>query len=166
MTAGRTGTGEFERPSLHLLMRRSWERSSERDWAEVLGALPLFSTMGKRQLRELARVARVQDYEQGANIVRVGETGDSFYLLLEGRATVVGKSRGLRPGDYFGEMAVLDGAPRSATITAATPVRAIKLPRRAFCRAARSSKPFEKIHASPWQSWPRSPSGSGARSGR
>lgn len=137
MTSGRTRSGEFEGPSLHMLMRRSWERSSERDWAEVLGALPLFASMGTRQLRELARVASVRDYEQGANIVRVGEAGNSFYLLLEGRATVAGKPRGLGPGDYFGEMAILDGAPRSATITAATPVRAIRLPRGAFMKAIR-----------------------------
>jgi CRP-like cAMP-binding protein len=129
------GDSAFERPSLRMLMRRSWEQPSEREWAEVLAALPLFSTMGKRQVRRLAKLVRVQDYEPGASIVRVGEAGDSFYLLLEGRAGVAGKSRVLRAGDFFGEMALLDGGPRSATITATTPVRTMRLPRRAFMEA-------------------------------
>jgi CRP/FNR family cyclic AMP-dependent transcriptional regulator len=126
---------EFERPSLQTLMQRSWERSSERDWAEVLHSLPLFSTMGKRQVQKLAKAASVRDYEPEQTIVRVGEPGDSFYVLLEGRASVAGKSRVLRPGDFFGEMALLDGGPRSATITATTSVRAIRLPRRSFTKA-------------------------------
>jgi hypothetical protein len=77
---------DFERPSLQTVMKRSWESSSDRDWAEVLHALPLFSTMGKRQVQKLARVASVRDYEPDENLVRVGEPGDSFYVLLEGRA--------------------------------------------------------------------------------
>src|SRR5262245_30461086 len=120
MTAAGGGGDTFERPSLQMLMRRSWERSTERDWAEVLAALPLFATMRKRQVRRLAKSVSVRDYEPGASIVQVGEAGDAFYLLLEGRAAVAGKSRVLRPGDFFGEMALLDGGPRSATITATT----------------------------------------------
>ena len=125
----------LERPSLQMLMRRSWERPTERDWAEVLHSLPLFSTLGKRQVRSLARYATVRDYEEGARIVRAGDAGDSFYVLLEGRARVARKSRMLRPGDFFGEMALLDGGPRSATITATTPVRAMRLPRRSLAKA-------------------------------
>jgi CRP-like cAMP-binding protein len=126
---------EYESPSLQMLMRRSWERPTERDWVEVLGALPLFSQLGKRQVRRIARLARVVDYSPDEEIVRAGEHGDSFYLLLEGRAAAAGKSRALRPGDFFGEMALIDGLPRSATITATTAVRAMKLPRRAFITA-------------------------------
>jgi CRP/FNR family transcriptional regulator, cyclic AMP receptor protein len=118
-----------------MLMRRSWERSNERDWADVLAALPLFSKMGKRQVRRVAKLASIRDYEPGASIVQVGETGNSFYVLLEGHARVAGRTRALRPGDFFGEMALLDGGPRSATITAETTVRAIRLPRRAFLKA-------------------------------
>jgi CRP/FNR family cyclic AMP-dependent transcriptional regulator len=129
------GGDEYESPSLQMLMRRSWEQPTERDWTEVLGALPLFSQLGKRQVRRLARLATVVDYAPEEDIVRAGERGDSFYLLLEGRATVVGKSSPLRAGDFFGEMALIDGGPRSATITAMTPVRAMKLPRRGFITA-------------------------------
>ena len=132
--ATRRQRGEYESPSLHTLMRRSWERPTERDWADVIGALPLFSRLGKRQVRGLAKLATVVDYSPGEIIVQAGERGDSFYLVLEGRASVAGRSRTLGPGDFFGEMALIDGGPRSATVTAKTEVRTMKLPRRAFIK--------------------------------
>jgi CRP-like cAMP-binding protein len=117
-------------------MRRSWERPKERDWAEVLGALPLFARLSKRQLRGLAKHAKVADYSPGEPIVQRGARGDSFYLMLEGRASVLGKSaRALGPGDFFGEIALLDGGPRSRTVKATTGVRTMRLPRRAFVKA-------------------------------
>jgi CRP/FNR family transcriptional regulator, cyclic AMP receptor protein len=128
-------TSAEERPSLNMLMRRSWARPTQRDWAEILGALPLFSGLRKRQLRELARFAKVADHDTGEVIVQAGEQGDAFFVILEGRASVLGRSRTLRPGDFFGEIALLDGGPRSATITAAKPVRTMKLPRKSFLKA-------------------------------
>lgn len=124
-----------ERPSLNMLMRRSWDRPTERDWAEVLGALPLFAQLSKRQLRGLAKFARVEDHSPGEVIVQAGERGDSLFLVLEGRARVLGKSRELRPGDFFGEIALVDGGPRSRTISASDRVRTMKLPRRSFLKA-------------------------------
>jgi CRP/FNR family transcriptional regulator, cyclic AMP receptor protein len=118
-----------------MIMRRSWERPTQSDWAEVLGAIPLFSRLSKRQLRGIAKHANVVDYSPGEVIVQAGEKGDSFNLVLEGRARVLGRSRVLRSGDFFGEMALVDGGPRSATITATSAVRVMKLPRRAFVRA-------------------------------
>jgi CRP/FNR family cyclic AMP-dependent transcriptional regulator len=126
-----------ERPSLQMLMRRSWERPTQHDWAEVLSALPLFAGLRKRQLEGLAKLAKIEDYSPNESIVQTGEGGDSFYLMLEGRARVVGKSRTLRPGDFFGEMALIDGGPRSATITAERDVRVMKLPRQAFIKAVK-----------------------------
>jgi CRP/FNR family cyclic AMP-dependent transcriptional regulator len=133
--AARGAGNADERLSLRMLMRRSWERPTERDWADVLAALPLFSRLGGRQVRGLAKLAKVVDYAPNDVIVQAGEQGDSFYLLLEGRARVLGKSRMLRVGDFFGEMALVDGGPRSATIIATMEVRAMKLPRRAFLKA-------------------------------
>ena len=124
-----------ERPSLNLLMRRSWDRPTQQDWTDVLGALPLFSGLRKRQLRRLAKLARVVDYSTSEPIVQKGQRGDSFYLMLEGRARVAGRSAAFRPGDFFGEMALIDGGPRSATITAAGAVRVMELPRKAFLQA-------------------------------
>jgi CRP/FNR family cyclic AMP-dependent transcriptional regulator len=116
-------------------MRRSWDRPTERDWADVLGALPLFSGLRKRQVRSLAKLAKVIDYAPNEAIVRVGERGDSFYLILEGKARVSKESLALGAGDFFGEMALIDGGERSRTITATTPVRVMRLPRSGFLKA-------------------------------
>jgi CRP/FNR family cyclic AMP-dependent transcriptional regulator len=129
------GAGLTESPSLQLLMRRSWDRPTERDWADVLGALPLFSGLRKRQVRSLAKLAKVIDYAPNEAIVRVGERGDSFYLILEGKARVSKESLALGAGDFFGEMALIDGGERSRTITATTPVRVMRLPRSGFLKA-------------------------------
>jgi CRP-like cAMP-binding protein len=125
----------YESPSLHTLMRRSWQRPTERDLADVLGALPLFSRLSKRQVRGLAKLAKIADYSPDDVIVQVGDPGDSFYVVLDGRAAVMGRSRALGPGDFFGEMALLDGGPRSATVTAKTGTRTMRLPRRGFLKA-------------------------------
>jgi CRP/FNR family transcriptional regulator, cyclic AMP receptor protein len=120
-------------------MRRSWDRPTQRDWSEVIGALPLFSRVPKRQVRALAKLAWVVDHAPGEVIVQAGEQGNSMYLMLEGRARVVGKSRILRPGDFFGEMALIDGGLRSATIIAASQVRVMMLQRRAFLKVLKQN---------------------------
>lgn len=125
----------YERPSLKMLMRRSWDRPTQRDWSDVLGALPLFARVPKRHVRAIAKLAWSVDYAPNEVIVQAGDRGNSFYLMLEGQARVVGRSRILRPGDFFGEMALIDGGPRSATIIAASPVRVMMLQRRAFLEA-------------------------------
>jgi CRP/FNR family cyclic AMP-dependent transcriptional regulator len=135
MGAARAGGGKYEAPSLNMLMRRSWDRPTQRDWAEVLGALPLFSGLSKRQLRGLAKGTKVIDYSPGEVIVQKGERGDSFCLVLEGRARVLGTSRVFQGGDFFGEMALIDGGPRSRTITATSAVRVMQLTRPSFLKA-------------------------------
>jgi CRP/FNR family transcriptional regulator, cyclic AMP receptor protein len=130
------GAGDMdERPSLQMLIRRSWDRPTQRDWSEVLGALPLFSRLPKRHVRAIAKLAWRVDRAPGEVIVQAGDRGNSLYLVLEGRARVVGKSRVLRPGDFFGEMALIDGGPRSATIIAASQVRLMMLQRQTFLKA-------------------------------
>jgi CRP-like cAMP-binding protein len=129
----------YERPSLQMLMRRSWDRLTQRDWSEVLGALPLFSRVPKRHVRAIAKLAWRVDHAPGEVIVQAGDRGNSMYLMLEGRARVVGKSRILRPGDFFGEMALIDGGPRSATIIAASDVRVMMLQRQTFLKALKQN---------------------------
>jgi CRP-like cAMP-binding protein len=128
-----------ERPSLQMLVRRSWDRPTQRDWSEVLGALPLFSRLPRRHILAIAKLAWPVDCAPGEVIVQAGDRGNSLYLMLEGRARVVGKSRVLRPGDFFGEMALIDGGPRSATIIAASQVRVMMLQRRAFLKALKEN---------------------------
>jgi CRP/FNR family transcriptional regulator, cyclic AMP receptor protein len=104
------------------------------DWADVLAGLPLFARISKRRLRKIASLSQIQQFSPGDIVVQVGEPAD-FYLILAGRARVVGKSRRtLGIGDYFGEMGLIDGEPRSATIAAADELETMKLARRPFLK--------------------------------
>src|SRR6266849_3316933 len=89
----------------------------------------------ERQLRSIARIARVFDAPAGTVITRVGEPGNEFYLILDGTVSVdlsVGIPVSLRPGEFFGEMSLLDGDPRSATVVTDTPVRLLVINRENF----------------------------------
>jgi CRP/FNR family transcriptional regulator, cyclic AMP receptor protein len=113
----------------------SQTRPTASDWADVLAGLPLFARVGKRRLRKVASLAQIQEFSPGGVVVQIGEPSNAFYLILGGRAKVVGKSRRtLGIGDYFGEMGLIDGEPRSATIAADGELQVLKLPRRPFLK--------------------------------
>jgi CRP/FNR family transcriptional regulator, cyclic AMP receptor protein len=113
----------------------SQTRPTASDWADVLAGLPLFARVGKRRLRKVASLAQIQEFSPGGVVVQIGEPSNAFYLILGGRAKVVGKSgRTLGIGDYFGEMGLIDGEPRSATIAADGELQVLKLPRRPFLK--------------------------------
>jgi CRP-like cAMP-binding protein len=118
------------------VLNRDWDRPTARDWAAVLERLPLFANVGKRQLRRIAGLATVREFSPGDTVVQKGDEGDGFYLILGGRAKVVEppQARQLKVGDYFGEMALLDGEPRSATVVAVGELQTMRLPRRPFMR--------------------------------
>src|SRR5438093_3729827 len=94
----------------------------------VLKASKLFSGMDAEELPALERAARLQTYQAGRNIFQEGDPGDGLYVIVEGKVQItflVGQDQRrvlsrLGPGDFFGEMAVLDNHPRSATATAET----------------------------------------------
>ena len=118
-----------------MLMRKSWEHPRARDRFEILSRVPLFSRVGKRQLRRIAALAKLSEFAPGDMIIQAGERGDGLYLIVGGRAKVIGKSRRTYgPGDFFGELALIDGGPRSATITATTEVQAMIVPHRQFMK--------------------------------
>jgi CRP/FNR family cyclic AMP-dependent transcriptional regulator len=118
------------------VLNRDWDRPSTSDWAAVLGRLPLFANVSKRHLRRVAALAEVREFEPGDTIVQKGDAPDGFYLILGGRARVVARAqaRPMKTGDYFGEMALLDGEPRSATVVAVGDLQTMRLPRRPFMR--------------------------------
>src|SRR3954469_20454609 len=82
------------------------------EWADVLGDVPLFSGLSKRHRRRIAALAGQQRFSEGAAIVREGARGETFYLILDGEAIVEHGGAAplrLKPGDFFGEMSLLDG---------------------------------------------------------
>jgi CRP-like cAMP-binding protein len=110
-------------------------------WANVLAGVPLFSGLSRRHLRQVAGTGRIARFHNGTAIVRSGDPGDTFYVILDGEVSI--RRRGvsaipLGMGSYFGEMALLDGGARSASVVAAGQVTCltINLPR--FLKLLRS----------------------------
>ena len=110
-------------------------RAARKRSADALGVVPLFSGLSRRHLNQLADVAQDIQFHQGATVIREGDGGETMFCIVEGEATV---SRGgkrlaaLRPGDFFGEISLLDRGPRTATVTASTPLSTIMLARKPF----------------------------------
>lgn len=111
---------------------------SEKD---LLTRVSIFQSIEPADLDGLAAVAEVVSFQPGASIVEIGDTGRSLYVIVEGSVRVLYPGRNsnfelarLGPGDFFGEMAILNDKPRSATVQAQTPVRALRLDKDAFAR--------------------------------
>ncbi len=93
----------------------------------LLRTIPLFSGVQDPQLAEIAAAATKRKVTRGTVIVRAGDTTDSLYILINGRARVMNSDEEgrevilsiLGPGDFFGEMGLIDGSPRSADVVAA-----------------------------------------------
>jgi CRP-like cAMP-binding protein len=97
---------------------------------EALAATDLFRSLSKRALNRVAAEAHEVHHEAGKEITTEGSRGYAFHLITSGTASVVvGSSRhpDLGPGDYFGEIALIDGKPRSATVTAISDMTTIAL---------------------------------------
>jgi CRP-like cAMP-binding protein len=103
---------------------------------DALAQVPLFAGMPPRFLKRLADKMDEQRFMEGATIVRQGEPGDTFYVLIEGEAKVKdanGRTLSrLIPGDFFGEISLMDGGPRTATVVAETNLTALALSRKDF----------------------------------
>lgn len=103
--------------------------------ADALGRAPLFEDLSKDELRELAKVTEDLEVEAGKVLCREGETAQEFFVIIDGEVEVTkdGKSLGkLSDGDFFGEIALLEDVPRTATVTAVTPLRFFVLTRQSF----------------------------------
>jgi CRP-like cAMP-binding protein len=95
---------------------------------EVLAKVPLFSMLSKKDLDRLASQAHDRTFPAGTALSEEGETGVTFGVIVDGRASVNVRGRAVRtlgPGDYFGEMALIDHSYRSASITAETDVHCL-----------------------------------------
>jgi CRP-like cAMP-binding protein len=105
---------------------------------EALAQVPLFSHLSPRYLKRLADSSREVRFSEGTSVVKVGEPGDSFFVIVEGQARVLDEAgetvNSLLPGDFFGEISLLDGGARTATVVCETPVAMLELKRSAFRR--------------------------------
>jgi CRP-like cAMP-binding protein len=103
--------------------------------------MPLFTELDTHQIQRIAAELREEDYGPGAVLIRQGEIGETFYVIESGRARVSVEEDGKEtlvtergPGEYVGEIALLLDVPRTATVTALTPIRALSLRRDVFER--------------------------------
>jgi CRP/FNR family cyclic AMP-dependent transcriptional regulator len=88
---------------------------------ELLSRVPLFSGCSQREVSAIAGATKEVRRREGSVLARTGEPGVGFFLLVDGTASVLvnGRKRNtLKPGDFFGEISLLDGGPRSADVVA------------------------------------------------
>lgn len=132
--------GSFDRLlASHLVVP---ELATSMGSVQEVWSLPPFRHLGAADARSLAEQGRWASYPPGTDVVREGEPGDAFYVVGSGRLDVVAgteKLRELGAGEHFGEVALLLDVPRTATVTARTPVRAFVLDRAAFERVVARS---------------------------
>ena len=92
--------------------------------ADDIAAVPLFESLTRAELEEVARWFEERTPDEGTRLCGEGAAGYSFFILIEGRAEVTTQSEKLGelgPGDFFGEIALLDGGRRTATVTTTAP---------------------------------------------
>lgn len=102
---------------------------------DLLRNVPLFAGCTKSELRKLATIADEIDVREGTVLTREGSTGREFFVLIEGTARVAKGTRKvaeLGPGDWLGEIALLTKAPRTATVTATSPIHTLVITERDF----------------------------------
>ncbi|MCS7060558.1 MAG: cyclic nucleotide-binding domain-containing protein [Anaerolineae bacterium] len=115
------------------------------DTARFLERVPLFQTLGRRQLELLAKRAVERDFPAGAIIVTQGRGGEGLFIVIQGKAEAVRERQdGERvtvnqfgPTDFFGELALLDDGPRTASVIAVEPTRCLVLSRWDFLAEVR-----------------------------
>jgi CRP-like cAMP-binding protein len=110
-------------------------KSIDKQWVDVLADVPIFQGLSRRHLSRIAGMATLQEVAPHTQIVRAGEPGDAFYVIIDGHAEARQpghKGVEMGSGDFFGEMALLDGGPRSAIVEAKTQLLALRIGRAPF----------------------------------
>ena len=102
---------------------------------DLIKSVPLFSSASKQELAQIASIADEIDFPEGKVLIREGDSGREFFVLIDGAAEVQRggkKVAAIGPGDFFGEIALISKTPRNATITTTSPVRSLVITDRAF----------------------------------
>jgi CRP-like cAMP-binding protein len=114
---------------------------------EALRRVPLFEGLSKGELERLAATSEDMEVAAGKSLCREGDTGREFFVLVEGEVEVTraGERLGsLGPGDFFGEIALVEHTPRTATVTAVTPLRFFVLTSSGFWGLLQESPEIER----------------------
>jgi CRP-like cAMP-binding protein len=104
-------------------------------YLDNLATVPLFAALSKKDLQRIARASDEVTVEKGRVLVQEGTSGHEAFVIVEGTATVERKGltvASLGPGNHFGELALLDGGPRTATVIATSDLRVLVLGQREF----------------------------------
>jgi CRP/FNR family cyclic AMP-dependent transcriptional regulator len=107
----------------------------DRDREALIARVDLFGDLPRSRLKRLAAASREVSHPEGKAVSTEGRGAHAFHYILEGEATVTRDGRVLRtlgPGDYFGEISMIDGRPRSATVVASSPLQVLAIPHQDF----------------------------------
>ncbi len=97
---------------------------------DLLRSVDLFEDLSKSELRKVAAIAKPFEFVAGESVTEEGTQGGRFHAIVSGSAKVVanGRTRAtLGPGEYFGELSLIDGEPRSATVVALEPLSTLSI---------------------------------------
>ena len=103
--------------------------------ADALARCPFFQGLSRGDLLKLAKITEDLEVDEGRALTREGQSGSEFFVIIDGEVGVSKDGQEIRtlgPGDFFGEIALLEDTPRTATVTAKTPLRFFVLTRQAF----------------------------------
>jgi len=122
-----------------------YDLSDASNWTNVLADVPIFADLSSRHLKKVAAAGRMVKFHEGASIIREGTPGDALYVLVDGEVSV--ERRGLPAvvlgiGSFFGEMALFDDSPRSATVVANGPALCLVITRARLHKLLRSEPPI------------------------
>ena len=113
----------------------------------MISRVPLFEGCSQSELARIAAIATQIEVPKGEVLLRQGEPGDDFFVLVKGSADVrKGKThvRSLKAGDFAGEIALLSDTPRTATVTATSPVTALRATRKGFSELLTTSPAIQR----------------------
>ena len=114
---------------------------------KLISKVPLFANCSKGELQEIAAIADEIDIGEGKELTTEGSPGREFFVIIEGTASVAqdgDEINNLGAGDFFGEVALVKDTPRTATVTATSPVRALVVTRQSFKRLIEHQPDIER----------------------
>jgi len=137
--AAREALMRLDGPNKEAVPMETLQTVSSLERILLLREVPLFAELSPDDLKQIAEIAREQLYSDGAVLCREGEEGNELYVLASGQVRVTKKSNGTEKilatrgvGEFVGEMAIIESAPRSATVRADGDVRALVIDAQAF----------------------------------